>query len=137
MVIFLTFISYLLYELAPVSLTYFGKELLKEQNTLVNVHFVMKLAKVTISLCWLPTLAMFTFANSHHMWLILSEIECFTWMNFTTNCLMEIFVADLSILIIIELVKDILKLFISKSQSPMLQIKLEFTSFNSSTLFFV
>ena len=70
----------------------------------------MQATEVAIALCGLPALRMFTFADAHHVGFILAEIQGFTRMDLTTHRFVEVFVGDLSIFVIVELVENILEL---------------------------
>ena len=66
---------------------------------------------------------MLAFINSHHVWFILSKIEGLAWVNLVPHGLMKVHVADLAIAIHIKLFEDVLELFFSKVQPPILQIE--------------
>jgi hypothetical protein len=86
----------------------------------------MKLAEISISLSWLPTLLMLARVNLEHHWLVLSEIQTFSWMDLRTNSDLEIFVGDNAVTIIVKFLKQIVELLIGQCQTPMFEVKSEF-----------
>jgi len=84
----------------------------------------VELAEITISLGRLPALHMLALAYTHHVRLVLTEVKRLTRMDLTTYCLVEVFVRDLTVSIIVELIKYVLELLRSQIESPMVKVKL-------------
>jgi hypothetical protein len=70
----------------------------------------MELAKIAVALSGLPALIMFALSNPHHMGFVLSEIKGLSWMNFTPDSFVEVFIGNLAVAIIVEFVENVLEL---------------------------
>ncbi len=66
---------------------------------------------------------MFATIDLLHVWFILSEVQPFCWMYFTAHRQLEVFIRYHSILVQIELIKEVLELLISQVEPPMLEVE--------------
>ena len=83
-------------------------------NTLIVIHLVMESTKVsTKALGGLPTSRVLTLVYSHHVGLILSEVESLTRMYFVPYRLVKVRVVDFTVLINIEFIEYELELLLS------------------------
>lgn len=90
----------------------------KQLNRLILVHFLMQCAVESVCLGSLPALV-FTAAFNHHVRrFVLSEVQAFSWMNFTSDCNREVFVRYSSIPVSVKLLEEFSKSIISYLHTP-------------------
>lgn len=77
---------------------------------------------------------MLAFSLSHHMRLILSEIQSLTRMYLTSNTLVEICVRNLAVLVAVEFVEEELELCIAEVEAPVFEVEFELILLNEATL---
>lgn len=71
-----------------------------------------------VRLSSLPTMVFFTSIDRSVRWLVLSEVQSFSWMDFTTNPLAKVFIWNNTISIDIEFIKKFIKCTIRYFDSP-------------------
>jgi hypothetical protein len=92
----------------------------------------MQLTIIGIATGRLPAFIMDTTVDLHHLRFVLSEIETFSRMDFTTDSQLKVFIRYFSILIQVKFVKEILELFVSEVETPVLKVKAQFLGQNCS-----
>lgn len=104
---------YILEELCPSELSpKLAVEALEHLEPSIDVHLVVEGAVVATSESGLPALEVQTLALSHHVGLVLSEVQDLTRVDLAADCLMEVFVGDLAVTVLVELVEDGLELLV-------------------------
>ena len=80
---------------------------------------------------------MMALVNSHHMWLVLTEVEGLSRMNLRANCYMKVVVTNHAITIGIKLIEDRLKLLIRQLKAPVRKVEAKLILCNCRVTFLV
>lgn len=88
------------------------KKLLKCLYALVNIHLRVQLTEVARSLSGLPAFRVLALAHAHHVRFVLPEVESLSRMYLASHALVEVFVGNLSVLVTVEPLKDVLELLL-------------------------
>ena len=90
------------------------------------MHFLVDGAIVCVRLGGLPALFMLATIDLGVSGDILTEIEAFSGVNFTSNTKLEVFVGNDSVLVGVELFEQGLELGVVEGESPVLEVELQF-----------
>ena len=82
------------------------------------MHFLVQSTIECICLGGLPTLVFLATPNHGVGRLILSKVQAFSGMYFTSHCDREVFVGNHAVAVSVELLKKVLELFISYMHAP-------------------
>ncbi len=110
--------------------------LLKVLNYSVLVHLLVNVTEELGLLCRLPALLVLASVDFEHGWHVLPEIQPFAWMNLSANCILKVLIRNHTIIVLVKHFKELLILFISEFEAPMVQVKLQFILHDSPILVF-
>lgn len=122
-------------ELGPV--WYFVCERSEDLKAFFLKHLDMDETVVGTTNCVLPTFILLASVTFRDLRVILSEVKELWRVNLHANRVLEVFIRDSAIFIVIELVEQSLELFICHVKTPVMQIDLKLFWFNGSWLLMI
>jgi hypothetical protein len=124
-------------ELCPRITSDFLRELVDHERLRLGLKDrIMQLAETSKSSCDVP--ALLHVAGSLLSWRdILSEVQKLFWADVLAHTVLEVLISDLPIMIVVNHVKDVLKLLFSDCETPVIEISLQFKRIDGSRFTFV